>query len=415
MREWCSLEEVYDSYIECRKRKRSTKSCAKFEQNEMSNVYQLYLELNTHTYEIGFSDAFCVTRPKIREVFAADFRDRIIHHLLMRKLEPLFEEVFIEDSYNCRKGKGTDYGVKRAAYFANEYSDGWVLICDLKGFFMSINKKLLWNKLKQFILHNYIGEDIDDVLWLVEKVVLHKPQNKCIKKGNLTLWNKLEKNKSLFTNNQDCGLAIGNLTSQIFANFYLLAFDLYKRDILKIQGGRYVDDDNSFSHNKELLLKALPKYRIFLKEELGIDLHPKKIYLQPVKHGFKFVGSVIKQNRIYAGNRTIDNLYSLVRYYNSQDIVGIKLEYMVQRFNSYLGYLKHRRTYAIRCKIWSMLKPELKQFVYMSADMCTMKIKIQYKLKFKLLKNYGKKRLNKRQLSGDSSGICQKRSSVLST
>lgn len=148
MREWCSLEEVYDSYIECRRRKRSTKSCAKFEQNEMSNVYQLYLELNTHTYEIGFSDAFCVTRPKIREVFAADFRDRIIHHLLMRKLEPLFESVFIEDSYNCRKGKGTDYGVKRAVYFANEYSDGWVLICDLKGFFMSINKKLLWNKLK---------------------------------------------------------------------------------------------------------------------------------------------------------------------------------------------------------------------------------------------------------------------------
>ena len=97
----------------------------------------------------------------------------------------------------------------------------------------------------------------------------------------------------------------------------MLAFDLYKRDILKIQGGRYVDDDNSFSHNKELLLKALPNYRIFLKGELGIDLHPKKIYLQPVKHGFKFIGSVIKQNRIYAGNRTIGNLYSLVRYYNS--------------------------------------------------------------------------------------------------
>ena len=96
----------------------------------------------------------------------------------------------------------------------------------------------------------------------------------------------------------------------------MLAFDLYKRDILKIQGGRYVDDDNSFSHNKELLLKALPKYRIFLKEELGIDLHPKKIYLQPVKHGFKFVGSGL--NKIeFTPVIGQGNLYSLVRYYNS--------------------------------------------------------------------------------------------------
>lgn len=155
------------------------------------------------------------------------------------------------------------------------------------------------------------------MLWLVEKVVLHKPQNKCIKKGDLTLWNKLEKNKSLFTNNQDCGLAIGNLTSQVFANFYLLAFDLYKRDILKIQGGRYVDDDISFACDKSLLLDVLPQYRAFLKDKLGIDLHPKKVYLQPVRHGFKFIGSVIKQNRLYAGNRTVGNLYSLVRYYNS--------------------------------------------------------------------------------------------------
>jgi len=239
----------------------------------------LYIELNTHTYEIGFSDAFCVTRPKIREVFAADFRDRIIHHLLMRRLEHLFESIFAEDSYNCRKGKGTEYGVQRSAYFANKYSNGWVLICDLKGFFMSINKQLLWLKLKEFIISSYHEDDVEDVLWLVKKVVLHKPQNKCVKKGNLELWNKLDKNKSLFTNNQDCGLAIGILTSQIFANFYLLAFDLYKRDTLKVEGGRYVDDDDTFHQYKEFLLELLPKYRTFLKQELGIYLHPKKVYL----------------------------------------------------------------------------------------------------------------------------------------
>ena len=110
MNEWCSIEEVYAAYLDCKKRKSKSTSYTRFAANEAANIYSLWEDLNNRTYTIGRSDAFCVTRPKVREVFAAQFRDRIVHHLLMLRLLQHFEEAFIEDTYNCRKGKGTDLG-----------------------------------------------------------------------------------------------------------------------------------------------------------------------------------------------------------------------------------------------------------------------------------------------------------------
>jgi len=93
MDERVTITELYDAYLECRKKKRGTIPCAEFELNEAANLHELYLELNSGGYEIGQSDAFCVTRPKDREIFAAAFRDRIVHHLLIRKIGGLFRGV----------------------------------------------------------------------------------------------------------------------------------------------------------------------------------------------------------------------------------------------------------------------------------------------------------------------------------
>ena len=398
MEEWCSLQEVYEAYLECRKRKRSTESCALFEQNEMANIYKLYEELNAGTYTIGYSNTFCVTRPKVREIFAADFRDRIVHHLLIMRLGPLFEQFFIEDSYNCRKGKGTDYGVRRALQLSKKYKDGWVLICDMQGFFMSIDKKILAEKLETFIRENYIRSDVENVVTLTKLIVLHKPQHKCIKKGNLSLWKQLSKDKSLFTNNQNCGLAIGNLTSQIFANFYLLSFDLFKHLDLKLEGGGYADDDQSFSMDETLLLDALPKFRQFLEKNLKVKLHPNKVYIQPVKRGFKFIGSVIKNGRVYVGNRTVGNAINLIQAYNRRPIESFPIEEFVQRYNSYMGFMVHKKSYRIRLKLWTMVSNNLKQFVYMNKDTKVMKIKNQYKTRIKLLQHYGNRHHIKKRL-----------------
>lgn len=109
MDEKVTMPELYDAYVECRTKKRGTIPCADFELNEAANLYQLLEDLNTGTYEISKSDAFCVTRPKDREIFAAAFRDRIVHHLLICRLGDYFEEFFDDESYNCRKGKGNLY------------------------------------------------------------------------------------------------------------------------------------------------------------------------------------------------------------------------------------------------------------------------------------------------------------------
>jgi len=107
MDEVLSIEELYQAYYDCRKTKRKSSSCIRFEIQEAENLAELYHELLDGTYEIGSSICFIVTEPKLREVFAADFRDRIVHHLVINKFNYLFEERFIDNTFNCRKGKGT--------------------------------------------------------------------------------------------------------------------------------------------------------------------------------------------------------------------------------------------------------------------------------------------------------------------
>ena len=110
-------EELFSAYFDCRKNKRNTLNALKFEKHLEQTVFKLIDEIYELKYQLGRSIAFIVNKPVKREIFAADFRDRVVHHWLINKLNPLFEKVFIKDSYACRVGKGTHYGVKRADAF----------------------------------------------------------------------------------------------------------------------------------------------------------------------------------------------------------------------------------------------------------------------------------------------------------
>ena len=385
---WLSLDELYDAYLDCRQNKRRSNSCARFEQHEASELVSLWEDLNDLTYSIGRSDVFCVTRPKLREIFAANFRDRIVHHLIMRRLMPLFERYFIQDTYNCRKGKGTDYGIMRFNEAMNEYADGWVLVCDIKGFFMSIDREKLWNMLNRFITDNYQGEHKEHILWLVKMIVLNEPEKNSRRKGDFTLWNNLDADKSLFTNKPGHGLPIGNLTSQIFGNFFLSPFD--KMMVTETEGkaryGRYVDDFYVVSNDKEFLLSLIGTARTFLANELGLRLHPHKVYLQPVRHGCKFIGTVIKQGRKYVGNRTVNHFDTMLHQH------GDTLERFICRYNSYNGFMLRKNTYAIRCNMFKQIRPEYKEKIEMVGDMHHIRKKKnkQKQKKTKLLHQYTK-------------------------
>jgi RNA-directed DNA polymerase len=354
------LTDLFQSYFDARKNKRNTINALHFEKNFESRLFSLFNEIIAKEYTPKSSICFIVNSPVKREIFAADFRDRVIHHFLYNYISPIFEKLFINDSYSCRIGKGTHYGIGRMDKFirscSQNYSkDCYILKLDIKGYFMAMNKTLLFKKVKTCLLKfkHKIDFDLPLVLYLIEQTIFNDPTKKCIIKGKKSNWQGLPKTKSLFHAKKNCGLPIGNLTSQLFGNIYMNEFDHWVKKELGIKYyGRYVDDFILIHPDKEYLKTCVSKIRTYLKKELQLVLHPKKIYLQHYSKGVKYLGAVIKPYRIYIANRTKGNLYKAIEEQNqiARDHKPSKEEQTAfqSTMNSYLGIMKHYKTYKIR-------------------------------------------------------------------
>ena len=322
-----SYGEVFEAYEDCIKNKRNTSNAREFEIDYIEKVTRLCDDINDGTYEIGKSIAFVVTFPVYREVFAADFMDRIVHHLVIKELMPYFEKYFIKESFSCMEGKGVLYGVKTMFEYIKECTenytkDAWILKMDIKSFFMSINKQLLADMIDNFIVEYYENDRKKEKLReLCKQIVLHHPELNCEKRGDQSLWTKLDPNKSLFNVGYERGLPIGNLTSQIFANFFLTKLDRFIKETLGFKYyGRYVDDFMIVSSDKEKLKSSVDKIIEFAQRELKLTIHSNKRYFQHYTKGVQFIGSVIKPNRIYVLNRTKGSLYYKLRnLFNNPD------------------------------------------------------------------------------------------------
>ena len=371
------LYELFEAYFACRKNKRNTANALTFEVDYESKLIQLCKEINDGSYKISRSIAFMICDPVEREIFAADFRDRIVHHLIIGKLNPLFEKQFIYDSYACRVGKGSQFGIQRAARFIRRCSqnytkDCYVLKLDIQGFFMHINKNTLVESLERFINEKYQQEDKTILLQLCRQVIYNDCRNNCIIKGKPSNWNNLPKSKSLFHSPEGAGLPIGNLTSQIFANFYMDRFDHYLKHDLGIQYyGRYVDDFLIVHQDKEYLKSLIPQINAYLTNKLELTLHPKKSYLQHYSKGVRFLGTIIKSNRIYIGNRTKGNFYKAIQKQNEvireHKPTTAERDTFLSSMNSYLGILKHYKTYHLRKKmLWKYLSAYWWNIAYLS-------------------------------------------------
>jgi hypothetical protein len=354
--------DLFQAYYDARRNKRNTINQLRFEINYEHHLFVLYEELINRTYTITKSIAFIVNYPVKREIFAADFRDRIIHHLIYNYINPVIDRQLIDNCYSCRKGKGTHYAVQQMAKFMKNCSqnytrDCYVLKLDIKGYFMSINKHLLKNQLQKMLLSIQKSDrvDMDFLWWILDIVIWNDPKKSCIIKGQLSDWKGLPSSKSLFHTPGDCGLPIGNLTSQLFSNVYLYDFDDFVKNELGAEYyGRYVDDFVLIHPDKKFLLQAKEKIGAYLKEYCALVLHPNKIYLQHYSKGFAFLGAYIKPHRIYIGNRTKKKFIEIIRKTNAllstkipdkNDLASIR-----SSVNSYLGIMKHYRTYNIRKK-----------------------------------------------------------------
>ena len=337
------FEDLHNAYLDARRNKRKTRNQLTFERNLERELFALETELQNRTYVLCPGICFINEKPVKREIVAADFRDRVIHHLLYNWISPSFDRQFIHDSYSCRVGKGTLFGIRRAQGFLRAASDDyrnncWVLRLDIQGFFMAIHRPTLFTLVMNGLNKAHWKGVPDTALceYLIRKIIFNDPLAHAAFRSPPAAWDNMPKDKSLLGSAPECGLPIGNLTSQLFANVYLNKLDHFiKRDLGIRNYGRYVDDMVLIHSDKQVLLDAIESIRFFLKERLHLILHPRKIRLQPASRGFSFLGAYLLPYRCYPGRRIVKN-YRQCLVKPCQDRI-----FQNQRIQSYQGLLQH--------------------------------------------------------------------------
>ncbi len=280
------------AYLDCRAGKRNTASALRFEQSLERNLWELRAELLAGAYQPGRSHCFVITRPKPREVWAAGFRDRIVHHLLYNQIAQRFHASFVAGSCACIPGRGTLYAATRLAQHVRSVGQNWArpahyLKCDLANFFVSIDKHVLFGLLARRVHEPWW-------LQLAHTLLFHDPRADVEVRSSPALLARVPAHKSLFNAPADTGLPIGNLTSQFFANVLLDPLDQFVKHQLRCRYYvRYVDDFILLSQSAGTLGVALERITAFLPQRLRLALNPAKTIRQPVARGIDFVGHQI--------------------------------------------------------------------------------------------------------------------------
>lgn len=220
---------------------------------------------------------------------------------------------------------------------------------------MSIDKRRLYDELVAVVQANYNEWDKDYLLYLIRVITFNQPTEHAERRSPLSMWGLIPKHKSLYNLDWFLGLAIGNLPSQIDANFYNAPFVRWLVGI-GLAPVNYVDDFYLVSRDKYKILDAMPHIRNYLATERGLTLHPRKFELQPVERGIKCLGGFIKDGEIFVNKRTVARCYNKIHWYN--DVVGTThrnrakyAEHYCQILNSYLGIMSHFSSDATRKEI----------------------------------------------------------------
>jgi retron-type reverse transcriptase len=336
----CEWDNLLLAFKKAEAGKRSSPNVIEFRFRLAENLLMLKAELENGTYTPGIYTTFYVYEPKKRMISAAPFRDRVLHHALCNVIEPLFERSLIFDTFANRNGKGTHAAIRRCQEMMRKHT--WVLKCDIKKYFPSID---------HVILKELVAEKISCVktLNLIFKIIDHSNPQEAV--------HDFFPGDNLFTyHERRKGLPMGNLTSQFLANYFLSPFDHFVKETLKAKGYvRYVDDFVIFSNDKEQLKQAqllvsrfLAKYRLVL--------HPLKCHIYPTKAGISFLGQ-----RLFLTHRTLrsENVRRMwVRLnirlidYSQGKLQPEKLECQL---NSWLGHARQANTFHLRNKVFRYL------------------------------------------------------------
>jgi len=311
--ELVAIENILETWEYFLRGKRRRKDVIWFQTELADNMVSLYRDLGAKTYKHGPYSAFNISDPKPRNIHKASVRDRLLHHIIYNELYPYFERRFIYDSYSCRNNKGAHRALDRFKYFASKVSRNntrtcYVLKCDVRKFFASIDQTILMKIMERHIVDR-------DILRLLREVM-----------------------SSFHSTEPGIGLPLGNLTSQLFANVYMHELDLFVKQGLRVEYYiRYADDFVMLSDDKRYLQGVYEEIENFIEERLRLKLHNDKVYIKTYTSGVDFLGWVHfphhRQIRTSTKNKMLRNTQRFPK---------------PQTVNSYRGLLSHGDTYKVQ-------------------------------------------------------------------
>ena len=312
-----NFENLYESFRSASRAKRFRGSVLNYGQHLEENLINTLNQLIWKQWQPSRYREFYVYEPKKRTIHAPPFKDRVVHHALVRVIEPLFERKFIPDSYACRTGKGTHAAMLRVESFAvtanKKWGDYYVLKADIKSYFPSIDRNVLFDLIKRTISDK-------DALWLIGQII------NC--DGDVR------------------GVPIGALTSQLFANIYLDALDHYVKDELGVKMyARYMDDFLVVHPDKDYLNKLLLDIGAFITDRLHLTFNPKTTIFKSGSstcHPIDFCGYRVWPDYTKPRKRTVKAARKRFKKFVELYRLGLMtLEQIRVSIVSFLGYMKH--------------------------------------------------------------------------
>lgn len=316
--EICSFKNLLIASKKAQKGKRFKTSTGLFNLELENELIVLQGQLQNRTYRMGEYKQFYIHDPKKRLISAAPYRDRVAQHALCNVIEPLFDRTFIDDSYACRKDKGSHKAVGRYTEFSRK--NQYVLKCDIKSYFASIDHELLYRLILKKIKDPH-------ALWLIKLII---------------------------DSTSSPGIPIGNLSSQIFANLYLNKLDHYLKETVRCRHYlRYMDDLIVFDNDKSRLNYIKESIREYLKG-LKLELHENKSQIYQTRRGVNFLGYKIFPTHRLVVKQNIRRLRKRMKRYLGLLQKGIiAMDKIVYSMQSWRGYALHADSCRTRRRILS--------------------------------------------------------------
>jgi RNA-directed DNA polymerase len=337
-----SFEALFRAWRAARRQKVPSENQLTFESQWMDELLELEDSVRRGVWKPRRATCFIAQRPKARQIHAPDFADRVVHHWLVPQLEAIYERTFIHDSYANRVGKGTHAAVDRLRKFvrstASGEGGGWYLQLDIRNFFNSIHRPTLYAMLKPRVAAAGLSVDAQRVTHALLRYpvsrqgVVHRSTS--AERARVPLHKRLENAPA------GCGLPIGNLSSQFFANVYLDRLDQFVKHTLKApRYVRYVDDFVLVHRDREQLVEWGASIKRFLRNELRLELKVDAAP-RPLSSGIDFLGYVVYPAHTRVRRRVVRHAFAAVYQANLDQLAPV--------LASYLGHFSHANAFRLR-------------------------------------------------------------------